>query len=217
MQGGFDEWHVYPILDLYQGGHQFPYHLICRLVRREQSIPIHLAQRVGSLPRIHSSKVYFTLPFYQAEYRLLYSCGSCHEPLKAFELEAAAANWPPLPLLDRGNLRKMLLDHLIRFIPCLLQFDSCLPERWISRIPQMLRSQRGPPWILIPTILGGDPPMAKAQKDPYSIFNSLRFLWFFYLDDFVKCESYCKDILYTKLLQYKHVICINREVAVGHS
>ena len=92
LQGGFDEWHVYPIHDLYQGGHQFPYHLICRLVRREQSIPIHLAQRVGSPPRIHSSKVYFTQPFQQAQYTVLYSCGSCHEPLKAFELEAAAAN-----------------------------------------------------------------------------------------------------------------------------
>ena len=173
LQGGFDEWHVYPIHDLYQGGHQFPYHLICRLVRREQSIPIHLAQRVGSLPRIHSSKVYFTLPFYQAEYRLLYSCGSCHEPLKAFELEAAAANWPPLPLLDRGNLRKMLLDHLIRFIPCLLQFDSCLPERWISRIPQMLRSQ-GTTLAIDTNYTRQGPTHGQGTKGP--IFNPLRFL-----------------------------------------
>ena len=107
-------------------------------------------------------------------HKSLYSCGSCHEPLKAFELEAAAANWPPLPLLDRGNLRKMLLDHLIRFIPCLLQFDSCLPERWISRIPQMLRSE-GTTLAIDTNYTRRGPTHGQGTKG--SIFNSLRFLW----------------------------------------
>ena len=57
---------------------------------------------------------------------------------------------------------------------------------------------RGPPWLLIPTIPGGDPPMAKAQKDPYSI------LWDFF-DFFIwtilsSCETDCKNISLYKVI-----------------